>query len=200
MKRNINVDRRNQRSCPRAPLFAIVFIGLVLGMTACTSMFSGSSSAEFPFDLMMQVPDLPSGWFYDGSEFPDEAGADTRLRDFRASKDPQLRYLLTSHELSVYPDEQAAKHAYTRWETRWFPTSTWKTPRDAHFAAKDPNDRFRFACISASVNSVPVLTCGYLQRHKRLVSLVLTNIDGKAITLTQFEEALRRVDERMQSY
>ncbi len=188
------------RSWWRACLALVVSVVPIVLIVGCTNGQWTTPAAQFPFDLMMQVSDLPSSWFYDVSQFPNEDGANSRLRDFRASKDPQLGYLLTSHELSVYPDEQAAKNAYPRWETRWFPTNAWKTPEDARFAPKDPNDQFRFACISATVNAAPILSCRYLQRHKSLLSLVLTNIDGQALTLPQFEGALRRLDERMQSY
>jgi hypothetical protein len=77
------MGKKNRTSgCICVLLLAIGFASLVLGMTACASMFNGSSSSEFPFDLMMTVQDLPSGWFYKGGNFPDEPGADSRLRAF----------------------------------------------------------------------------------------------------------------------
>jgi hypothetical protein len=111
-----------------------------------------------------------------------------------------LGYLLVTHELSVYPDEELAKKAYPTWETGWFPTSTWTRPADAQFAPMDSKDQVHFACISTTGNLGPLLSCRLLQRHKRLISLVLVNIDGKTLTLAQIEEALRRMDERMQRY
>ncbi len=195
------MDKNNHTpGCTRASLLAIVFIGLVLGITACASMFNGSSSAEFPFDLMMQVDDLPSGWFNNGGSFPDEPGADSRLSAFAKSEDSQFGYRHVIHELSVYSSEELAKKAYPAWETEWFPTNTWKRPAEARFAPKDPNDQVRFACVPVSVNLADVLSCRHLQRHKQIISLILAEIDGKALTLVQLEEALERLDERMQRY
>jgi len=181
----------------RASLYCLL-LSLWSGVMAC-SIVPADTSTDFPFQLLMTPEDLPAEWGRAGSEAPEVPGAISRLVGFTGSTDPQQEYLLVKHQLAVYPSEQAGKDAYSMWEQKWFPTITWQRPPEASFEPRDPSDQFRFACINVKINGFPIMTCTYLQQHRNLVSLVLVNVDGKAITLEQFEQALKKLDERLQS-
>ena len=164
---------------------------------ACT-LVPADTSTDFPFNLLMTSEDLPTGWGRAGGEAPEVPGAVSRLVSFAGSTDPRQEYVLVKHQLTVYSSDDGATNAYPEWEGTWFPTQTWQRPAEAAFAPVDSTDQFRFACINVKINDSPVMTCTYLQQHHNLISLVLVNIDGKTITLQQFEQALKRVDERLQ--
>lgn len=186
------------RDFPLASIISIPFIGLLFIFSACN--LAAEPKSNFPFELLMIPQDLPSGWVSDGYEFPEIISADTRRAFFLGSNDPNKEYILISHTLSVYPTEQAAEKAYPDWEMHWFPTDNWVAPEGSSYVTDKPGDRQRLACIHVSINGNPIMSCRYLKQHSNMISLVLANIDDDAISLLEFENALQKIDGRMQDY
>lgn len=186
------------RAVPLAPRILLLPIGLLLSLWACIA-FPGSES-DFPFQLLMIPQDLPIGWFRDGGDFPEVPGADTRGIFFSGSTDPNKEYILISHTLSVYTTEAEAENAYIDWEMDIFPTTDWKQPEDISYFPEYAQDQYKLACINVSINENPIKVCRYLRQHLNLISMVFANIDDEAISLSELEDTLGQVDERMQDY
>jgi hypothetical protein len=164
----------------------------VLVLSACAGP---TMQADFPYNAMLSLQDLPPGWFKEGSSVPTVPGATARTFGFQSKENHSINI---SDNLYVYSDEPSAESAYRQMEPAEFPVSDWKRPPEATFVPGDSRDQFRFVCLDFLVNGSPVLACTSLQQHRNLISLIYVNIDGQGITLTQFEQILKLRDQRLQ--
>lgn len=173
----------------------ILFIALL--MFGCSIINKGNITNDFPSNLPMIPQDLPRGWTREGVYFEEVPNAQSITVAYVGSANPKESHILVSHQLSFYKTATDAKDAYAIWEKDWFTTDELVPPDGWSFQPQDADDQFRFGCLNQIINEKPFLVCRYLQSHKRMVSLVLANIDGETLNLEQFANTLTLLDIRM---
>jgi len=136
--------------------------------------------------------DLPAGWKFSGQDWSEDYGGQSHLVAYVIGNDDIIRL---THTISIYPDEEQAKSAYSKWEEEWF-KGAWKKWPGADFAPSDLNDEYRFECLNPGFEK-PLISCNYLQRHKRFVSFILTNFNDQTMTFAQLNAILKAVDDRL---
>ncbi|MCP4359023.1 MAG: hypothetical protein GY796_13465, partial [Chloroflexi bacterium] len=102
-----------------------------------------------------------------------------------------------SHQIAVYPDEQAASLAYPKWEEQWFTYASESLSSTYH---PRTDDVFRYEYIEMPIDDSWMRSYTYLQRHDNLIILVLANIDGQYLTQDDFEQVLEKLDQKLQTW
>ena len=138
----------------------------------------------------LEITDLPHGWKFSerswGTDFGGESYAVTyKLNDL----------IHISHDTDIYSDEDQSKIGYQKWEADWFNSTTKPWP-GATFSPSDQSDQSRFECLQLSPMD-PLLSCAYLQRHKKIISFVLVTIDNSDFTFTELNSILDILDKRL---
>lgn len=148
------------------------------------------------FAVMLQPSDLPQGWQADFGSIRDEEDVIARSRGFY---DPGLeRYsVLVSHQVSVYTSEQAARDAYPRLESRWFPTVNWVEPSDLSYQSATA-DQFSLRCIAVTITGVPAHSCRAVEQYGDMSSVLLANVfEDRWFTRDDLEHLLQVIDQRL---
>jgi hypothetical protein len=179
----------------RHEFWLVVWLLTSLTTSGCT-LLSGSQYSGYPLERELQQSDFPSTWYRMGGVIEDVEGAEYSHRIAFGPSEKRW-YLGISQTITVYPDEISAREAFTEWKAQWFPTEDWIPPADFDYMPMDSEDRYHLACHGVTINSEPILSCGYLQQHNDYISLVLANMDGKEVTLEIFLAILERQDIRL---
>jgi hypothetical protein len=149
--------------------------------------------SDFPYELMLQPSDLPTGFTRTGGSFPQVEGGYSHLVGF--SSNPAEIGTGIGHQITIYPDLNSAKEYFTDWEKEWF-TPAWHEPATT-FTPLNADDKFRLACMEVQIDGRSSRSCTYLQQHNNLIVLVYGNINDKVLNYDQFIEMLRRLDSRL---
>jgi hypothetical protein len=139
----------------------------------------------------VKISDLPKGWIFSGEDWNYKFEGESYLAAYGVPNSNMIRF---GHTIAIYPDEVQAENAYPKWEGEWFSaTEKWT---GAKFTPSDPKDAFRFECQQI-LSDKSIVSCSFLQRHKEFIVSILVTLDGKAMTLSQLNEILLVLDERL---
>jgi hypothetical protein len=173
-------------------------IVLLLGCASC--QIPGPEARQVISQIAnyeVMAKDLPAGWKFSGQDWSEHYGGQSHVVAYDVDNIDVNRGFKNSlgHTISIYPDEEQAKTAYPKWEEEWFKGLLLKQP-EVNFVPSDPNDQYRFECDQI-FSDKSLFGCLYLQQHKRFISFVLVNLDGKAMTFAQLNTILKAVDDRL---
>jgi hypothetical protein len=180
-------------------LQSIVLVCCSVALAACGTFLPSATAGATPAGsgIVIRPEDLPRGWVPIGPAPLERVGQDTLiwLAAYASADDPGRSTITIQQQLTIFPTTQSAMDAYDQWFIKWFPTGAWALPPESHFTPRQPSDKYHYACLF--VAGASVTSCGQLQQHANLVSLVIANIDGHSMTLAQFEQVLNNIDARM---
>jgi NADH:ubiquinone oxidoreductase subunit len=135
---------------------------------------------------------------WQGDEYPAVSGAIvSKLDTYSAATGRTNDYLFIKHQLTIYPDQNAATSLFPEWSENWFPTRSWRPPEEIGFEPQDAEDQYREGCTQVSVNEKPIMTCRFLHQHGRIISFLIANVDGDRITFDLLGDVLNRLDNRL---
>ena len=172
-------------------IFFWIMIPLLLSCASCQIEATSPATTQFT-SYEVKASDIPPGWASPGQAWGEDWGGQSHLVGYEITTPNNVMRL--KHMISIYPDEEQAKTAYPKWEEKWFKGQYVKVT-DADFVPSNPNDTYRFECVPLPSESL--FSCNYLQLHKRLISFVLVDVDGKSITFAQLNTILKAVDDRL---
>ena len=179
----------------RTQLIKILVIGLLLGSVSCQMPGPGTQQTLSQIaNYEVAVKDLPTGWKFTGQTWGQDYGGQSHVVGYGIDDKNQIIRL--EHTISIYADEDQAKNAYPKWEEEWF-KGAWQKWPGADFVPSDPSDVYRFECQDPGFTEQPIISCNYLQRHKRFISFVLVNFNDKSMTFLQLNAVLKAVDDRL---
>lgn len=177
------------------PRFKNIFLGIIavllLGCVSCQIQVASKTHPQIE-EYEVRAIDLPTGWKFTGQSWNQIYGGQSHLVAYGIDNNTIIRL---THTISIYPDEEQAKTAYPKWEEEQFKGSRQEWS-GADFLPSDPTDDYKFECVQLSSDKSSI-SCRYLQRHKQLISFVLVNLDGKAMTFAQLNAILKAVDDRL---
>jgi len=173
---------------------SILFVIFVVVTASCQVERLGSDTLS-PSQLQLkryslEITDLPRDWKFSerswGTDFGGEGYAVTyKLTDL----------IHISNDTDIYSDEDQSKVGYQKWEADWFDSTTKPWP-GATFTPSDQSDQYRFECLQLSPKD-PLLSCAYLQQHKKIISFVLVTIDNSDFTFEELNNILGILDKRL---
>jgi hypothetical protein len=174
---------------------AIVFLGIVMLtiiLTSTSCQAEKISQTEMKLErYAVKISDLPKGWIFSGEDRNYKFDGESYLAAYGVPNSNMIRF---GHTIAIYPDELQAENAYPKWEDEWFSaTEKWA---GTEFTPSDPKDAYRFECQQI-LSDKSIVSCSFLQRHKEFIVSILVTLDGKAMTLSQLNEVLRVLDERL---
>jgi len=153
-----------------------------------------TASDDFPYDLMIGLADLPKGFEYGDSGFPEIEGAKSFYLTYGRETD-KLGALIR-HQITIYPNIESAQSSFPIWENEWF-TNSWSQPKESKFKPSNPEDIHSLKCLPTQIDDRQSQSCRMLQQHKNLVILVLVNIDSENMSFAEFDAVLQRLDSRL---
>lgn len=172
----------------------LVMVFLLISTMSCSLV--SSERDKFPYEMMIGLNDLPTGFEYGDSGFPEIKDATSYYLTYgRISEEIGA---LIRHQITIYKDVESAQNSYPDWEDQWF-TDSWSTPDESSYIPHDPEDIYLLKCLPTQINERQSQACSLLQLHKNLVILVLTNIDSQNLSFAEFDEILRKLDARLPS-
>ena len=149
---------------------------------------------DFPYDLMIGLADLPKGFQYGDSGFPEIESAKSFYLTY--GRDSDKLGALIRHQITIYPDIEAAQRSLPVWENEWF-TDSWSQTEESKFRPSDQEDIYSLKCLPAQIDGRQSKSCRMLQQHNNLVILVLVNIDSENMSFAEFDTVLKRLDSRL---
>ena len=148
--------------------------------------------------LMINANDLPGGWesaehYY---SLPYREGTSAVRNDvFQYSQPGTNDILYLSHEIFLYPSEEAAAAGYQSLHDEEIESVLPAKPVDFIFAPGNPADQFDKFCAEGS--SPEGYFCIFIQSHGKYVIELRAMFDNNALTAAQVDEVLRRLDARL---
>jgi hypothetical protein len=139
----------------------------------------------------VNTKDLPEGWAFSKEDWNIESGKDSYAAAYGV---PNKDIVGLSQVIYIYPDEEQTQLAYSEQEKKWF--SEGREWPGAEFTPLDTNDKYRYVCLQIFFDK-SIVSCRFLQKHNNIVVLILVNVDGKSMTLMQFNEILKVLDKRL---
>lgn len=137
------------------------------------------------------VKDFPKGW-----EFVSEDWGVNGLESYSVNYGATNKDFIGFGEtITKYPDQEQAQNGYLERKEKWFDVGEeWP---GTEFTPTNQNDEYQYKCLKIPMSTF--FSCRFLQRHNEIVVLILVNIDDKeeAITISQFNEILKALDERL---
>lgn len=175
-------------------IFRHIVIGVGIALILLTSSCGAEAISQTELKLeryAATTKDFPKGWVFNGEDWNSESGKESYSVNYSVpNKDP----IGFGQTIAIYPDQAQAQNGYLEWEKEWFSVGE-KWP-GTEFIPQDSNDEYRYKCIQIFLDK-SIVSCTFLQKHNELVVLILVNIDGKTLNLSQFNEILRVLDERL---
>ena len=171
--------------------FLVAILFSILATVSCQVERISQSQLELE-RLSVTITDLPDGWVYSGQNWNESFGGETYTIGYGVPYNNIIRF---AHTITEYSNEDQAKIGYPKWEADTF-DGDWNEWEGANFVPSDPNDQYRFECLQV-LSDTSVVSCRYLQRHNQIISYVLVNLDGEAMTLSQLNEILGVLDVRL---
>jgi hypothetical protein len=181
----------------RPPFTMLCFVLLSAFVVSGCRSYATPAPQDFPYELMISILEVPQGWQRKGGSFPEVEGA---LRTHSTFYGPvtETPWKFISHDLAVYPSEELAQEAFSRWEGDWFP-AVWQPVTDGYLPVNG-DDLFRYEYHDVSMSGRAVRSYRYLQQHDNFVILVLTNVDNDYLTQVMLDEILGKLDQKLQSW
>ncbi|HMV96968.1 MAG TPA: hypothetical protein PKE48_11760 [Anaerolineales bacterium] len=133
--------------------------------------------------------DLPDGWAFFSEDWSGELGEDYYAATYGI---PNKDIIGLSQVIAMYPSEEQTQLGYSEREEKWF--SVGEVWPGTEFTPLNSNDKYRYECVQIFSD---IVDCTFLQGHNNIVVLILVSIDGKTMTMAQFNEILRVLDERL---
>ena len=170
-------------------LCRVIFIGVLITVSCNVQKVSDTQLKLERYAVT--IHDLPQGWIFSDENWTNPFGGESYVRGFGIPNNTLIRF---GHSISIYPDEKQAEVAYPQWKAYWF-IAPWNFP-GANFVPSDPNDQYIYECQQV-LQDKSIISCRFLQRHNQFIVFVLTNIDGKAMTVAQLNQILGVLDKRL---
>jgi hypothetical protein len=186
-------ESKNQTYLRKFRTMKIIFFHVLSVIMLAGCSIQPMAPSDFPYELMLQPSDLPAGFTRTGGSFPQVEDGYSHLVGF--SSNPDEIGTGIGHQITIYPNIDAAKGYFSDWEKEWF-TPAWYEP-SIMFTPLDNDDKFRLACMDMQINSRSSKNCTYLQQHNNLIVLVYSNIGDKVLNYDQFMETLKKLDARL---
>lgn len=171
-------------------LLPILFLyTLIIGCSVSTYNTKG-----FPDELMIGIHDLPKNFNISDSSFPEiEGGYSCEIKYENTLGGVGA---LIMHQITIYPDSKTSSENFSKWEKKWL-NEKWVKAPETTFVPKNSSDLFRLACLQVTINDLPSKSCRFIQLHNNLIILVLTNIQPDNLNFQQFDEILKKIDNRL---
>lgn len=168
------------------------------GLAFYLSGYSFETGSELE-PLMIDSEDLPAGWesaenYY---SLPYSEGASAARNDvFQYTYPGTNDRLYLSHEVYLYPSEEAATAAYEILHDKEVTNAVLDPlPVDFAFAPRTPADQFDRFCTDGTFEGSHF--CVFVQSHGKYVIMLRTIFDNKVLTAAQVDEVLRRLDAKL---
>ena len=176
----------------KAAFLSIMLIITILATISCKAEKISQNQLKLE-QLSVAITDLPDGWIYSGQDWNQNFGAEDFTIGYGIPNNNIIRF---AHTMSSYSDEEQARIGYSEWEKDTFSDGFLQTWEEADFSPSDPRDQYRFECEQI-LSDASIFSCVYLQRHNQIISDILVNLDGKAMTFAQLNEILGVLDKRL---
>jgi hypothetical protein len=184
-------------------VFAVLFLCcclLVVGGGVTFYLLGNSSSNESKLvPLMLNPEDLPDGW--ESAKYmytiPYREGTlETRssVFDYYYPGDISASIAL-SHLIYLYPSEETGAAGYQKLHDEWINGILEEVDINFTFAPRNPADKFDIYCTET--NAVGTYSCDFVQQHGSYVILLRSWYDDKALTASQVDDILRRLDAKL---
>jgi hypothetical protein len=149
--------------------------------------------------LLINASDIPADWpddHYGSATLEDGAsGAINIVYDYYYPGEGRA-YNWLSHEVILYPTEQAASKGFNAFKEKWL-TYSGDVVVEFNFAPHNPQDPYEYKCTDAAEPGHQVTICYFIQQHGRYLSFFFPKFDGKTLTSTQVDAILTRLDARL---
>ncbi len=178
-------------------VYLAVLVTMCAAATGCLAVQTPTEAEARIFAAMIWPSDLPQGWREAGAEIEDVEDAEARVYSFQGPAGSERHSAVVTQHVTVYFSTKAAEEGYRVTETRWFPTAARVAPPQLPFDSAFA-DQFRFGCISATVNQIPLKSCTATGRYDDMVLVFHANVfEDRWFTWDDLEHVLQVVDERM---
>ncbi len=169
-------------------------VGAGVAFYLARNLSGGDASGLEP--LMLNASDLPSGWgsaehYY---SMPYREGTiDARNDVFQLTGTSPLVYL--SHEIFLYPSEQAAALDYQSFHDQEINGVLPPKSVDFTFTPKNPADKFDKFCTDGG--GPDAYFCKFVQEHGKYITELRTTFDSKNLTAAQVNDILQKLDAKL---
>lgn len=156
--------------------------------------FGDTRSKDYPYELLLEASDLPSGYVYSDSDFPDIDGGKSIEVLFKRNTGELGTSII--HQIYIYPDTSSAIDAYVSLEEKLF-FDEWAKNDDLDYQPTDRKDKVNISCIPLSVSDRVSKQCILLQQHNNTVFKISVSINEMNITFSEFDEILQTADGKL---
>lgn len=150
-------------------------------------------------DLVLSDSEVPSGWRYGGGSVDGKFGIGTRYYWFEYVPERDKQWLTIAQLFGVYRTEVQATEVYSQWLEAYFPSTTsnqWLFAPDLSFGQYASQSWI--ACLSLSINFMPMRTCTGIARYENLVVMITGNVfEDRWLTAQGFSKTLMAADRRI---
>lgn len=150
-------------------------------------------------DVMLQLEDLPPGWYRKEGSVRVEyvPGGEGRYFWFNSISAQDLLWVHVSEKVLIYEGQGAAEEGYQEQKNKYFPPRATGWREIERLAFPHHADEIKVACLEGYINGIHHYTCGAVGRYERVVIVVLGNVfDDQWLSMAEFREVLEAADRR----
>lgn len=171
--------------------FFIFLLIVAIEVSGCST--TGLQAKDFPYEMMLQLTDLPSEYNHLESNFPDVKNGKSFEVAFKNNND--FIGSTISHQIAIFQDSTSAQEYYELLKSNYL--KGYYLPTNLEFSPENSEDTFQLGCIDASISNVDTQSCKLIQLHNNLVIEVSTNINGMNLNMDEFNNILKVLDSRL---
>lgn len=157
------------------------------------------SDEEILFDTMLQVEDMPSGWYRRNGSIQIEyvPDGDGRFFWFHHISAKDLTWVNVSEKVLVYGGQNTANEGYQQQRDKYFPPGVTEWEEIEELVFPHHADEMKVACLEGYVNGMHHYACRAVARYERVVIIVQGNVfDERWLTMEDFRSVLEAADRR----
>lgn len=170
-----------------------IFALVVVLILVCSCSTTTLKARAFPYEMMLQLTDLPSQYNHLDSNFPEVKNGKSFEVAFKNKNNFVGSTIL--HQLAIFQDSNSAQEYYELLKGDYL--QGYYLPDNLKFSPENSDDSFQLGCIDGSINNIPTQTCDLIQLHNNLVIDVSTNINDMNLNMDEFNNILKVLESRL---
>ncbi|MBI9050050.1 MAG: hypothetical protein JEZ00_11560 [Anaerolineaceae bacterium] len=170
---------------------------LLLLFTMCITLgcqLISYQKKDYPYELLLNAADLPDGYVYSDSDFPEIDGGKSIEVYFKRDTGELGTSII--HQIYIYTDEQKATQSFYVLENELF-FDEWKVNSEIDYQPNNFEDKINISCVPIYSSSRDLEHCILLQQHKNLIFTISVVIDNNYLNLSEFSEIANVADGKL---